>query len=603
MIDSDPGAPPPLLPQNDPEPGARARALDEQRVTYQFDRSIGGLPLAHEVPRGQGYSIPYMAKAAGVELSLTDARMKAKNDPRLQAERDAYAEKVQAADLAQGRGGFFGSLRRRFDETRERGLFAGPMAYADDLDDFDAVLANLPTPLAQSCIDDDAFFAWQRVGGCNPLYLKAFEGDPAFPVTQAHFVAAMAAQGVSGDTLAAARDEGRLFWLDYRGLDAIPTQPSFGFERYLSGPMALFVRTPDGPLAPVAIQCRPTPGPSNPIVVPAPKSQTGKRLAWRHAKLVVQSADAALQGLSEHLGMCHVFANAVLLCTGRQLAPCHPVRILLWPHFEMTLAANETMKTSVIGEDGFVDQLQGPTLEAGIQMSLDAQRGRSVVDSLFHRDLALRGLDDAERLPDNPWRDAVSPIHEAIRAWVHEVLALYYSDPSVLAGDFELQRWHASLGAKDAGDLHGLPPIDTLDGLVDLVSGVIFRITAYHNIINYAGYDFYGWMPNLPTARFGPIPDLSDPDQLTEASLLQCLPPIGLAEHTLDLMLPQRELRLNQLGQYPENWFADERVAPILRTFQQQLTTIEHAAEAADAKRRWSYPWLRPSRIAQSIHV
>jgi arachidonate 15-lipoxygenase len=131
------------------------------------------------------------------------------------------------------------------------------------------------------------------------------------------------------------------------------------------------------------------------------------------------------------------------------------------------------------------------------------------------------------------------------------------------------------------------------------VTTIVFRITGYHAVINYGGYDFFAWPATLPTARWGPAPAPSDGGD----AILKVLPPLGLAEHTLDLMLPQRELRLNHLGAYPARWFADPRVAPLLVTLHAGLEAAESEIARRDAARPWSFPYLRPSRIAQSIHV
>jgi hypothetical protein len=71
----------------------------------------------------------------------------------------------------------------------------------------------------------------------------------------------------------------------------------------------------------------------------------------------------------------------------------------------------------------------------------------------------------------------------------------------------------------------------------------------------------------------------------------------------LDLTLPQRQLRLNTLGEYPPGSFDDPRVPSLLSTLRAELDAVEQATLARDAARRWRYPYLAPSRVAQSIHV
>jgi arachidonate 15-lipoxygenase len=574
----------PCLPADDPSPEARAQALAAERERYRFDRSLGGLPLAAEVPKDEHYSLAYMARATEVEASLLEARAAAAADPRLERARKAWDAELDADK------GPIGGLVARADDAKARGPFAAPLVFASTFEELEALLQGLPDPASRPHADDDAFFAWQRLAGCFPAALRRLaEPDPRFPVTEAHFAAAI---DDADDSLERAMAEGRLYLLDHTALHGLPTRPSFGFDRWLYGPLALFVRTLGGPFLPVAVQCGPTPDDEHPVLTPADGP------SWRHAKLLVQASDAAAQGLSEHLGMCHVFANAVLLCTARELAPSHPLRLLLWPHFEMTLAANETMKTAVIGKDGFVDQLQGPTLDAGIELARGAC-ARSVRDHELLRDLALRGVADREALPEYPYRDDALDLHAALEPWVRGYVELYYASDEAVRGDPELAAWHAALGADDGGGLTDLPTLDGRASLVGLLTTFVFRITAYHAVINYGGYDFYAWPGTLPTARWGPAPSPST--VLDDDAILKVLPPLGLAQHTLDLMLPQRQLRLNTLGTYPP--FSDPRVQPLLEALQQRLRSIEDVIAARDARRPWSFPYLRPSRVAQSIHV
>ncbi|MCB9679505.1 MAG: hypothetical protein H6737_30650 [Alphaproteobacteria bacterium] len=552
----------PFLPADDPNPEARAKSLARDRKDYRFDTSLGGLPLAAEVPRGQGYTVRYMAEAVKVEATLTANRVGARRDDRLDDERAKYHDQLFA-------NGFIAGMRAELADTKARGLIAAPLAFPSHLGDYDALLDVVPTPASRAHADLDAFFAWQRIAGANPAYLRRYDGQ--IPLDGIDVGA--------GDTASKAEAEGRLYVLDHSSLEGTPTRPSFGFERYVAGAVGLFVRTPAGPLMPAAIRVRS----DLPVVQPGDQ-------AWQSARNALAAADGARQGLSEHLGQCHVFANAVLLCTARELAEAHPLRILLWPHFEMTLAANETMKTAVIGADGYVDQLQGPTLDAGIEMARASCCDRSVRETSLHRDLALRGVDDTTALPEYPYRDDALLLWEAIGNWVRRYLGLYYADDRALHDDTELQAWYRALGEH----LSDLPSIADRAGLVELVTIVIHRICVYHGVINYGSYDHFAWFPNLPTARWGPL-DTTD--------LLQIVPPLGIAEHILDLMLPQRELRENTLGDYPKHHFADDRVEGYLARFQGELVSVGTRITAREQGRAFPFPYLLPSRLAQSIHV
>lgn len=553
------------LPHEDPAPEARRAALDAARETWRFDREQRGLPLAVKVA-SEDYTPAYMLKAVQLQARLASARVAAALDPRLLA-----------------------THREAGPPERGGGVSRGSMVTLRDEDHYAALFHTLPATAYREWSGDDDFFAWQRLAGCNATHLRRQrEADPRFPVTDEHLRAAVG----EGDSLARARAEGRLYALDLSALAGIPMGSTQGVRRYCDSPLALFVRALGGAFRPVAIQRSAAGGP---IYTPA----DGER--WRHARLGVNAADSVWAGAVMHLGVCHSVAGGVQVCAARELAPQHPLRLLLWPHFEMTAAANETMKTAVIGRGGFFDELLAPTLEASIDLAVKALRTRSMRDAAPWRDVALRGCDDLVALPEYPFRDDGMPIAHALRRWVGSYLRLWYRADADLARDAELVAWHRALGASDGAALHDLPTLATVDELVDLVTTVIFQITAGHAAVNYNGYDQYAWVATYPTALWAPPLDPShDP---TPDDYLRALAPLGVADRMLDLTLPQRELRLNTLGEYPRGHFDDPRVEALADGLRDELARVEADTAARDAGRRWPFPYLIPSRVAQSIHV
>lgn len=557
----------PSLPDQDPNPVARAAALEAQRGVWRFDPDQRGLPLAAPM-HSDDYSVEYMGKAVQVKAMLAATRVAAAVDPRL-----------LSAHIQSGPPDLRGGVSR------------DSMVTLDSEAHYEALFHALPDTAYRAWSNDDAFFAWQRLAGCNATHLRRQTApDPRFPVTDAHLRAALGAD----DSLDRARAEGRAYLLDLTALAGVPMGATQGVPRFCDAPLALFVRALDGRFLPVAIQRAPTPGPASPIYTPA----DGER--WRHARLGVKAADSVWAGSVVHLGYCHSLAGGVQVCTARELAPQHPLRRLLWPHFEMTAAANETMKTDVIGKGGYFDELLAPTLEASVDLAVKELRGRSMRDAAPWRDVELRGCHNVVALPEYPYRDDGLPIAQVLRRWVDAYLRLWYRDDS-LGRDRELVAWHAALGAKDGAGLSDLPSLSTVDELVDLVTTVIFQVTAAHALVNYAGYDHYGWVVTYPTALWSkPL----DPARVpTEDDYLRALAPLGIADRMLDLTLPQRELRLNALADYPRGWFDDPRADALVERLRVELQGVEAQNAARDGARPWRFPYLLPSRVAQSIHV
>lgn len=561
------------LPQHDGAPTERQNQLDADRAVWKFDPTQLGLPLAGR-DKPEGPSALFMQQAGVSRAMLTKAREGANASPLLAAENAAVAAYQGVADEKPRQPG--GCVRSR-------------MVQVSAVEHFQGLFDGVGLPATAGHADDDAFFAWQRLAGPNAAHLRQQRSwDPRFAVTDAHLRAA----SVMGDSIDRARAEGRLYVLDLTAVHGLEQGETLGHKRYSDGVLAMFLSTVTGEFRPVAIQ--PSPLAGTPIFTP----RDGHN--WRQAKLSTQVADAIWSGSVVHLGFCHAVAAAVQVCAGRELAPNHPVRHLLWPHFELTEFANQIMKVNVIGPGGYFDELMAPTRESAIQLAVRALRSRSLRDCAPWREIALRGCDSTSALPVYPYRDDALPVGWALRRWVDGYLRCFYHDNESLHRDPEIQAWQRALGAADGGGLHDVPSMQTVDELVDLVTTIIFIISVYHAVVNYGGFDHFAWPTTYPTARWAPF----DPHrENTEADYLQALAPYAVAQRMLDLTVPQRELKVNRLGRYPDGYFDDPRVLEHLAALQRELDAIEKVTAARDASRPYSFPYLLPSKMALSIHV
>jgi arachidonate 15-lipoxygenase len=208
---------------------------------------------------------------------------------------------------------------------------------------------------------------------------------------------------------------------------------------------------------------------------------------------------------------------------------------------------------------------------------------------------------DPSVLPQYPFRDDSLPLWEATRRLVDAYVRLYYrSDADVLA-DTELAAWIREIGASDGGRLPKLVAaisLRTVEDVIELVTRVVFRATTYHAAINDSSYDFVSYAPNMPSSVFAPLPPRGTP---SADALPAMLPPIGIAWEVLSSTYQVYALHVNKLGQYPS--FADDRVAPLIARFQQDLELIEAATADRDAARPVPYRFLLPSRITASINA
>lgn len=545
----------PALPQHDPDPDGRADGLARARdeLAYAWDRPVG-VAMARSLPRRLGFPLGVVAQVAQAQAALLANRAAARLKEGLRGVADDAPSTIAACS---------------------------------------ALYALLTPPPVATHLDDRAF-GWQRLAGANPFVLRRIDRLPEnFPVTDAIFT-----RSTEGDSLAAASGEGRLFLADYAVLDGLPAgQTTTGVPRWISAPLALFVRVAKGRgLVPVAVQCGQRPSHATPIFTP----QDGA--AWEMARVAVQVADANHEESFQHLGRAHFLIEAFALAAERQLSTRHPLFVLLSPHFHGTLAINDAARDKLVVPGGQLDELLAPSLEGSLTLVRAGLATFDLASAGFARDIAIRGLDDRSALPDHPFRDDGALIDLALGTFVRDYLGLVYEGDAEVAGDAELRAFVSELRAQDGGRLRGVPEkIETLAALTELITFVIFTTSAHHAALNYTQADFFGWAPNAPTAAFAPPPAAPGGDR--SAAWQAVLPAHGLAAAQLAFMWQQSQIRDDRLGQYPREHFTDPRVAPLLARLQATLADADAVIAERDARRLLPYPYLRPSLLTASIHI
>ncbi|MEM6450272.1 MAG: lipoxygenase family protein [Cyanobacteria bacterium P01_D01_bin.105] len=479
---------------------------------------------------------------------------------------------------------------------------------------YDDLFQLIHLPCISKHFHEDKAFAAQRVAGANPLVIEKIETLPTnFPVTDTQFQAVMGNQ----DSLATAGAEGRLYLADYKVLEGVVTGDFPEAQKYLSAPLVLFAVPAIGQrkgrsLIPIAIQCGQTPSATNPIFTPAPIcTPQSEKWSWLIAKTIVQIADGNYHELISHLGRTHLLIEAFVVATERQLAPYHPVGILLRPHFEGTLFINASALTGLIEDKGTVDKVLSGTIEASKQLAAKGVKGYpyDFNASMLPKTLVARGVDDAAQLPDYPYRDDALLVWDAIHDWVTAYLALYYADDAAVLDDSELQAWASELVSAQGGKVQGFgeatdstsPLIQTVSYLVDALTLIIFTGSAQHAAVNFPQSRLMTYGPNMPLAGYRPAPTAAT--GATAQDYLDLLPSLAQAEVQMNMTYPLGSLYYTRLGDYPQGHFEDVQVKQPLQAFQRQLEKVGITIDERNSKRPTFYDYLHPNNIPQSINI
>jgi arachidonate 15-lipoxygenase len=498
-------------------------------------------------------------------------------------------------------------------------------------------------------ISDD-YFAYQRVGGVNPVMLKKVGNDPTF---RAFMQAGKDYYMVDYQALNTLRENNHV---SEANLNARGQTQRYGYQ-----PKALFV-VEGRKLKTVAIQIRR--GNNSAFVKPGdPK--------WEIAKYIVQNADINYHQLATHLGATHLFVEPFAVSAGMCLSRYeHPISVLLRPHFEGTLNINDFSTTDLINispqsEHGGVFDLNFTgTMASNVQFLAeevfglyDANRLRRDpalahrVANLFNersfpKDITDRGVGHfkMEKIKvdskatsreidifvthvrpgargtngigfDYPYLEDSCLLWNALTDWVCRYVDVYYKNDAAVRNDCELQTWAKTVSTD--GKIKGFGEIingKILPGqilsrlyLVQALTVVIFTASIQHAAVNFSQSDFGATLPAGIYHDF-----FADND--TDVS--KYLPNEAHFKEVMDTLSILAASQYTELGKYHNNTSTDKKLRSVtdyfenddvqrhLKQFQKTLKSIE----AVLKKRRRNehghkYDYLVPSKIPQSTNV
>lgn len=496
-------------------------------------------------------------------------------------------------------------------------------------DDWRKTFVNLPVPSRASDYRSDESFCMQRLAGANSAELVnaralAYDLLDRVPVDDADLESALAwatqratqrhaqaqrSDGVRKRTyrrshaarLEQALDRGQLFVADFSSHAEIATVDT----RYLGAPTAIFYSDPISGLLPLAIAVE---NDQRNCTIRLPYDG----LDWEWAKLVVQAADAFRIEVTKHMPQLHLVLEPIWLAAVHQLAARHPVRVLLRPHCDLTLAINNWGDLYLFNQGGVVDSLFPATHDAvrrEVIRALSEYQSR-FSDFAFDRDIARRGVGSSELPCAYPWRDDGERIWHAVGAYVGDYLRAYYRDDLEVASDYELQAFLGVLRTPASSGGHGfhsLPEVASIAQLTRFLTQVIFLAGPEHSAAATTLRSEAMFPPNFPfSLRRPPTRALG----ATEQDLLSSLPGTSRPEELALTFGQIRAVRYlteqidpKPLGDYGINDFADPRAVAALDRFRIELARVEERIRGLNRERSSPFAAMLPSGIRNSASI
>ncbi|KAJ8747775.1 hypothetical protein K2173_014454 [Erythroxylum novogranatense] len=305
----------------------------------------------------------------------------------------------------------------------------------------------------------------------------------------------------------------------------------------LYGSRTLFFLTPEGTLRPLAIELTRPPMHGKPqwkqVYTPSWNS-TGCWL-WRLAKAHVLAHDAGYHQLVSHwyaIMVTNTLCHRTFHNRNQEAAQCDAsIYRLLHPHFRYTMEINALARESLVNAGGIIESSFTPGKYAmEICSSAYDQLWRfdhqSLPDDLISRGMAIEDLTEPHgiklTIEDYPFACDGLVLWGIIKQWVTDYVQHYYTDPSLVASDQELQAWWTEIrtvGHSDKKDEPWWPQLKTPRDLIDIITTIVWVASGHHAAVNFGQYSYGGYFPNRPTIARRKMPNEDPTDEEWEIFL------------------------------------------------------------------------------------
>lgn len=464
------------------------------------------------------------------------------------------------------------------------------------------LLKSIGIPSVAERWQTDDEFARQALQGVVPVHIENVRALPeGMPFTDDDAYGLLS----SGLDVAGALAARRMFLLDFGVLEGIPMyramEEDIEVRRWAPAGRALFFRRDDGHLRPVAIQLG-RDAARDPVFTPK-DSPTD----WLAAKIYMRCAEGNVHQILSHALRTHFAMEPFVVATMRCLAGPHPVYKLMRRHFRYTLAINEGARKTLLASGGVFDEFiaTGGPDKGHVALLKRAWSTWTLRDTHLPTDLARRGVDDPAVLPYYPYRDDALPLWHAMAAYVRETLGVFYESDRDLVDDVEMQRWWNELTTLGV-PVERLPvrELTRVEDLAEILTTVMFTVSAVHSAVNNLQFEYYGFVPNAPLATHRPPPtakgEFTERDvQAMMPSLKQSMRQIAIGR-ALATFGRDEEFLLHRDGWYRQ-FFREPEARLALVHFTERLKAQRDQVVAANLTRAVPYDALLADRVPCGI--
>jgi Lipoxygenase len=266
----------------------------------------------------------------------------------------------------------------------------------------------------------------------------------------------------------------------------------------------------------------------------APNTSTAG--AWLYALQAAKSSITLYGVWLGHVYHLHFVTAAMQKTMFETIPGSHPIRQLLQPQSDFQIAFNYVLLGDSTSYLNIYSRIAPPSCitkpEGVLKLADTFAAGREFFDDDPRTELAKNGLDEAEFSDRRPWdlygaASNLIKIFEISRNFVTVFVTENYRDDKAVAADADLQKWMKASADPGQGNLRGLPPMNNRDALINVLTSLVYRLTA-HGVARLENNANPGlsFVPNFPPClQRGDIPQPDAP--LSTQQLLTYLPNTG----------------------------------------------------------------------------
>jgi hypothetical protein len=308
---------------------------------------------------------------------------------------------------------------------------------------------------------------------------------------------------------------------------------------------------------------------------------------WDAAKMLAKVSALFLMTAREHLVWTHLIAsNIATRETTLKLPPCHPIRRLLTIFTYRSTEVNLEAFDALVPNTSLLHRSAGLTYESMKDLFNTAYTSCDIFEPFADRKYnpALQKLSDDGKFP---YISQGSEYYEIVRAFVRDWL----DNAGDTASDAHAKAFYKGCKVATVGQKYVLPNYSA-EGMVNLISSIIFAVTAYHEMIGHV-VDY-----TILPSRSGFRLSKSDPTEVDLQSLILT----ALITASTSVTMPQL---MNEFNGFFGAGGAPAWEKDVWASFNEKLKVQSMKVQEEDTKRPagLEFKYFDPARFECSVSV